>query len=153
MGKSSNKGIFKGTKGNPQLAFDNGSVIDRQKNKNNMPNYAKATIPIEKIEKYILNSNHEIGKHKAKVIKAALGFESKDASEFSLKILRIIHSGTAKPFRLEKSSYGTKYSYEIFMDGKNGKKAIFRVAFQVDNGSDIPRFTSGFVIKKERGRK
>lgn len=41
---------------------------------NALPNYEKATISRQKIERYVLDPTHSVGKNKAVVFKSALGF-------------------------------------------------------------------------------
>jgi hypothetical protein len=41
---------------------------------NALPNYRNAVIPREKLEGYVLNPMHPVGKNKAIVFKSALGF-------------------------------------------------------------------------------
>ena len=50
-------------------------------------NYQQVVIPRDKLEGYALNPDHDPGKHKARVFKAALGFEQKDWEALSQKFL------------------------------------------------------------------
>jgi hypothetical protein len=43
-----------------------------------LPNYQAAVVPRAKLEEYVLNPAHDLGRHKAIVFKSALGFEQRD---------------------------------------------------------------------------
>ena len=54
-----------------------------------LPNAHKAVVDIKKLRDYSLNPNHPVGKHKARVFKAALGITLKNAEwlrECALKV-------------------------------------------------------------------
>ena len=48
-----------------------------------LPNAASAFLDIRKLTDYVLDSDHSLGRHKARVFKAALGITSVDAAWLS----------------------------------------------------------------------
>jgi len=53
-----------------------------------LPGGQYAIIPIEKLREYCLNPEHPVGKHKARVFRAALGLRAEDATELGLALAR-----------------------------------------------------------------
>jgi hypothetical protein len=47
----------------------------------NLPHAERAVVPREKLEGYLLNLGHEVGRHKARVFGAALGMYGADERE------------------------------------------------------------------------
>jgi hypothetical protein len=60
-----------------------------------LPNSHRAIVDIEKLRDYSLNSNHPVGKHKARVFRAALGIGIEDALWLRNQALEIAMSGEA----------------------------------------------------------
>ena len=107
-----------------------------------LPNAEHAVVEIEKLLTYSLNPEHEVGKHKAAVFKAALGITLDDADWLRETILRQVVSaeaatGPASPF-------GEKYVVDMEVT-RGERSAVVRTAWIVEFGTDFPRLTSCYV--------
>ena len=106
-----------------------------------LPNCEKASVDIRKLRDYSLSPKHEVGSHKAIVFRAALGI-TMDAEWLRGLLLTIACEADAAPG--EPSPFGEKYviDSEITHQGRN---AIVRTAWIVENGTDFPRLVSCYV--------
>jgi len=76
-----------------------------------LPNYDNAFIDIRKLRDYCLNSRHPVGRHNARVFKAILGMEQKDAELLKERILRALpHSEASVSYE---DDFGTRYMVEV----------------------------------------
>jgi hypothetical protein len=60
-----------------------------------VPFCENAVFDIRKLTEYVLNPNHEDGKHKAKLFKAALNLTAKDAEPLRLALLEAVKTRDA----------------------------------------------------------
>jgi hypothetical protein len=111
-------------------------------NESKLPNAERAVVEIEKLLSYSLNPEHEVGKHKAIVFKAALGVTPDDAAWLRETILREVVGAPAVPG--PPSVYGEKYAVDIEVT-KGGRRAVVRTTWIVEYGTDFPRMTSCYV--------
>ena len=96
-----------------------------------------------------MNANHPVGQHKAHVINSVLGYNEKNWEEFSNKLFREVQKS---PFsKVSTANYGIKYEVPIIMYGKKGRFLKINTIWQIDNGSNIPRFISATFDKKKGG--
>jgi uncharacterized protein DUF6883 len=108
-----------------------------------LPNAARAVVEIGKLRDYSLNPQHEVGKHKARVFRSALGLTPDDAvwlREFILNAVRdeeVVSGPTPSPF-------GEKYVVDISA-ARAGRTAVVRTTWIVEHGMDFPRLTSCYV--------
>jgi hypothetical protein len=107
-----------------------------------LPNSDKALVEIEKLRDYSLNPNHPVGKHKARVFKAALGINIEDAEWLREKALEIASSDDAESGLV--SVFGEKYVIDCLLEFKE-KSAMVRFTWIVEFGTDFPRLTSCYV--------
>ena len=108
-----------------------------------LPNYQHAVILREKLEKYCLNPNHEsrpygssAGKHKARVFKAALGFEQTHWELLKQRILEAIPYCEA--VLGNEDEYGKRYNAPVPITGPKGRPEIVLTAWIVKQGTDYP---------------
>jgi hypothetical protein len=108
-----------------------------------LPNAERAVVAIAKLRDYSLNSQHEAGKHKARVFKAALGISSEDAEWLRDEILAAAKTGeaVARP----DSPFGINFVLDIEVE-REGRRAVVRTAWIVEFGTDFPRLTSCYVL-------
>jgi Domain of unknown function (DUF6883) len=87
-----------------------------------LPNYQKAVIPIEKIKDYVLNPDHPIGKHKARVFKAALGIAAAHADVF----VTILKASLARSpaVRGVPDAHGERWTVYHEIIGLNGQEVV-----------------------------
>lgn len=107
-----------------------------------LPNSNKALVEIEKLRDYSLNPNHPVGKHKARVFKAALGITLKDAEWLRERALERALSDDAKASAA--SVFGDKYVIDSLLEYQE-MSAIVRFCWIVEFGTDFPRLTSCYV--------
>jgi len=107
-----------------------------------LPNCHKALVEIEKLRDYSLNPNHPVGKHKARVFKAALEITLEDAEWLRERALEIALSDNAR--RSAASVFGDKYVIDSVL-GHEGMSAIVRFTWIIEFGRDFPRLTSCYV--------
>lgn len=115
---------------NPALYFESDYGI--------MPNSYLAAISENKIRGYLLNSNHPVGKDKARVLNSVLGFNYNNWNEFSDVLFNAIQKNHAS--KITQTQYGVRYNVPIKVTGKKGKSIILDTVWQIDKGSNSPRF-------------
>ena len=111
-----------------------------------LPQYRRATIPREKLERYVLDPTNEEGKHKARVFKSALGFEQSDWESLKESILEELpyHEALAD----EVSQWGKSYIVVLPIRGLNGKTANVRTVWLFKHGTDFPTLITCYVLPK-----
>lgn len=85
----------------------------------------------------------ERGRDKAIAFREALGFASDDAPEIMRQVYRWM--GAHEPSFREKTPYGSSYTADIPMHGKNGKIANVRTGWMLEPGAARMRLTSIYV--------
>lgn len=61
-----------------------------------IPNAENAVVDIRKLRNYCLNSEHEDGKHKARLFSSILGMTADDAEELRQILLKVIQTHEAQ---------------------------------------------------------
>ena len=107
-----------------------------------LPNSHKAVVRIEKLRDYSLNPNHPVGKHKARVFKAALGITLRDVDWLRERALERALTDDAKPET--PSVFGDKYVIDSVLE-YGGLSATVRFCWIIEFGTDFPRLTSCYV--------
>jgi hypothetical protein len=107
-----------------------------------LPNSHKAVVEIEKLRHYSLNPNHPVGKHNARVFRAALGITVEHAEWLRQRALEAARIGDAKG--PSPSVFGDKYVIDSVLEF-GGLSATVRFSWIIELGSDFPRLTSCYV--------
>lgn len=107
-----------------------------------LPNAENAFIDPRKLDEYLLNPDHERGKHKARVIAAATGITMDDSEAFRLTLLDAAKNGEAE-FGLA-DDYGQRFVIEWELTGSTGTSRV-RTAWIVRKNEDFPRFVTCHV--------
>ena len=115
-----------------------------------IPHSDRAAIPQEKVQGYLLNSNHPKGKHKEKVIRSVLGYNYETWKEFADKLYEEVQNSPVVD--IKRNKYGTKYETHIKLEGVKGKSLILKTVWQIDDKSDIPRLIT-ITFNKRRKKK
>ncbi|HVF92310.1 MAG TPA: hypothetical protein VNH22_19750 [Blastocatellia bacterium] len=110
---------------------------------NALPNYQNAIIPREKLEGYVLNSSHAVGKNKAIVFESALGLNQSDWEMLSRAILDELAYHEAVLGRND--AHGQRYNVTLPMNGPNGKTAHVLTAWIIKPGTNYPSFVTAMV--------
>jgi len=108
-------------------------------------NAERAVVDIGKLRDYSLNPEREVGKHKARVFKTALGITIDDAAWLRAEILQAVLEEEAEEG--PPSIFGRKYVVDVIV--AYGEKSVpVRTAWIVEHGTDFPRLTSCYVKGK-----
>jgi hypothetical protein len=107
-----------------------------------LPNAARAVVEAKKLRDYSLNDEHEVGKHKARVFRSALGLTVDDAGWLRELILNAMID--AEVAASSPSPFGEKYVVDITVV-RGERSAIVRTAWIVESGTDFPRLTSCYL--------
>lgn len=85
-----------------------------------LPNVERAVVSIVKLRDYSLNPQHDAGKHKARVFKAALGLTTDDAEWLREKILSAVKSeeAVARPV----SPFGVNFTVDTLLSARGAKR-------------------------------
>lgn len=110
-----------------------------------LPNAEHATVDVTRLRDYSLNPEHDKGKHKARVLAAAMGFTVADAERLRGMILTavLLHEATQGAT----DEHGTRYRVDFEAPGLRGPVMV-RTAWHIDAGETIPRLVSCYVKRK-----
>lgn len=117
--------------------------------KNTMPCYRKAFVDSKKFVEYSLDTTHPIGKHKALIYKEALGYDSSNYETLIKQIENYVQDDTSIPNRIENTTWGPRYQYNVPVKGLNGLERLVLTVFQIDSDSCIPRLITNYVLPQE----
>lgn len=107
-----------------------------------LPNVGAAELDIRKLEHYCLNSNHPLGRHKARVFRSALGLTGADANWLRQEILNNVTAAEAT--ELAKDRFGTRFRADFVLK-RHERRAVVRTVWIVAE-SDVPRFVTCWVV-------
>jgi hypothetical protein len=102
-----------------------------------VPNADRAIIAAEKLTAYLLNMSHKRGAAKARLL-FSLGYRS-DAADVLESDLRAQHL-SLEVTRTHENVYGVVYEIVGPIKAPNGSRVQFRSVWQIDTGTDVPRF-------------
>jgi hypothetical protein len=108
-----------------------------------IPNAELATVDIQKLRYYCLDTLHETGKHKARKFMAALGMTADDAEGLQDVLLEIVKTHDAE--LATRDEYGPRYRIDFILEWK-GRTARIRSGWIIEVNSTIPRLTSCYVL-------
>jgi hypothetical protein len=109
----------------------------------NLPNADRAIVDIVKLRDYCLNPQHPYGRHKARVFRAALGFDQSRAEELRQIFLQIAPTHDAALG--EKDDFGQRYVIDFALTAAAARVDV-RSCWIIRTGEDAPRLTSCFVL-------
>lgn len=109
---------------------------------NRVPNAKNAVIADNKITKFLLAPNQ---KHYDEFV--AVGYSENNPEQLRHDLLDGLANNTAKEY--ETNAHGDK-AYEVDMILGVDRKAKFRTAWQIDKGSENPRFITAHRIGDNR---
>lgn len=114
-----------------------------------MPNYKNAITPDEKFVDYSLNENHPIGRNKAIVYKAVLGYTKENYSTLREQIHSAVISGTAKLIDVKKNPFDViEYNYIIRVTGPNGNSADVIAKYGVKKKAGKPQMITNYIKRR-----
>ena len=111
-----------------------------------LPNPERAIVDIAKLADYCLSLEHEVGKHKARVFRSALGITKADAKWLQARLLDASHLEAVHTGSL---SFGELYVIDFELKRRE-RRATARSGWIVRTGEDFPRLTTCFLLSKIR---
>jgi len=125
-------------------------MTERSPHPDRLPNCENAEIPQDKLERYCLNPDHvstpygrSSGRDKARVFKAALGFDQSTWEVLRDRILSELPYHEASLGAADE--FGQRYTVTLPITGVNGNTANVLVAWIVRLGTDYPSLVSTYV--------
>ena len=106
-----------------------------------IPNNSLAIIHPDKLRGYLLDVEHKRGKSKA-VLLHLFGYtpENWRILENDLRQYHLADDVTA----MRETPYGTRYEIRAFLKTPNGRSLLVRTIWQIDTGTEYPRFITLF---------
>jgi len=102
-----------------------------------IPNADRAVVAKDKLREYLLNLAHRRGGPKAKLL-LSMGYRAEDWQKLDADI-RANHL-PSEVDRQTDTAYGIRYEVVAPLCGSGGVPVIFRSIWQIDTGTDYPRF-------------
>ena len=102
-----------------------------------VPNAERAIIAVEKLTEYLLNMSHKRGAAKARLLLGA-GYRP-DSPRLLESDLRAQHL-SLDVARTSENPYGRVYEVDAPIKTPSGKTVRFCSIWQIDTGTDVPRF-------------
>lgn len=108
-----------------------------------IPNAENAIVDIHKLRDYCLNTEHEDGKHKARLFSSILGMTADNAEELRQILLEIVQTQEARLGRQDE--FGQRYTLDFQIEWQN-RSATLRSGWIVEHGSEFPRLTTCYPL-------
>ncbi|RKU23715.1 hypothetical protein C6503_02625 [Candidatus Poribacteria bacterium] len=113
-----------------------------------IPNAERAIVDIGKLRDYCLNSQHNIGKHKARLFAALLGMNSNDAEGLRNALLEAVKTHEARLGQRDRR--GQRYTVDFTLDW-HGRQAKVRSGWIIQSDAAPPRLVTAYPLT-ERNR-
>jgi hypothetical protein len=108
-----------------------------------IPNAENAVVDIRKLRDYCLNSEHNDGKHKARLFSSNLGMTADDAEELRQILLEVVTMHEARLGRQDE--FGQRYTVDFTIEWQN-RSATLRSGWIIEHDSEIPRLTTCYPL-------
>ncbi len=108
-----------------------------------VPNAENAVVDIRKLTNYCLNTNHEIGKHKAYIFKSMFDLTVENAERLREELPFAVKNSEAQAGKFDK--FGQRHTVDFEMR-QGAKKAIIRSGWIIEAEADFPHLTTCFVL-------
>jgi hypothetical protein len=106
-------------------------------------NAHRAVVDTRKIVDYALSPDNPVGRNKARVFAAALGFDRSNGHLLVDEIRRGVMASPAEPGVVD--AYGARYRVDMSIVGPRGS-AMVRTAWIYRTGSDVPELLTLHVL-------
>ena len=106
-----------------------------------LPNTERAIIKSEKIQHYVLSSEHTIGRSKAAFFRK-FGYSPSNWEVFEKDLRELIKVQDA--VESETSKFGTKYTVKGPLNSPSGETIIVLTVWVILKGEDFPRFVTAY---------
>jgi hypothetical protein len=108
-----------------------------------LPNGERADLD-DKLGEYVLNPQHEKGRHKARVFASALGI-TRDNAEILASALRKAAANSSDAVATGDHGFGATFEISFQFKTEKGSARVLS-AWIVRKGEDFPRLTTCFII-------
>ena len=108
-----------------------------------IPNAESAIVDIRKLRDYCLNTEHEDGKHKARLFSSILGMTADNAEQLRQILLEAVQIQEARLGRQDE--FGQRYTVDFQIEWQN-RSATLRSGWIIEHGSEIPRLTTCYPL-------
>lgn len=105
-------------------------------------------MPREKLERYLLNPEHEVGRHKARVFASALGIRQRDWEYLRGRLETAVVDAPVSSVR--QTRWGDLYELVLAVDGLNGQTHRVMTVWLVA-GEEPPRLVTAYVADEPAG--
>lgn len=110
---------------------------------NLLPHAQNGVVDIRKLRDYCLSSEHDDGRHKARLFSSILGMTADNAEELRQILLEAIKTREAQLGR--RDGFGQRYTLDFTIEWQN-RSAILRSGWIIEHGSEIPRLTTCYPL-------
>jgi hypothetical protein len=110
-----------------------------------IPNAENAYIDIRKLRDYVLDPNHHVGQHKARLFAALLDMSSNDAEELRDILLEGVKTHDALPGF--KDEYGQRYQIDLIVSWR-GREVIILSAWIIRPEENFPRLVTCYPLEE-----
>ena len=108
-----------------------------------IPNAENAVVDIRKLRDYCLNSEHDDGKHKARLFESMLRMTPDHAEELRQILLEVVKTNEAQLGRQDE--FGQRYTLDFTIEWQN-RSATLRSGWIIEHDSAIPRLTTCYPL-------
>jgi len=108
-----------------------------------LPNSQNAVIELVKLRDYCLSTEHPRGRHKARVLREALGLTVDDAEWLQQKLLDGIQNRLAE--KQETDSFGSRWRVDLPLT-RQKRSAVLRTGWIIKTGEQFPRLITCWVL-------
>lgn len=105
-------------------------------------------MPREKLERYLLNPEHEVGRHKARVFASALGIRQRDWEYLRDQLQAAVVDAPLSS--VQETPWGRLYELVLTVDGRNGQTRRV-VTIWLAAGEETPRLVTAYVADEPTG--
>jgi hypothetical protein len=113
-----------------------------------LPRADQAVVPREKLERYLLNPEHEVGRHKARVFASALGIRQRDWAYLRDQLQTAVVDAPISSVR--ETPWGGLYELVLAIDGLNDQTRRVMSVWLVA-GQEPPRRVTAYVVDEPTG--
>ena len=110
-----------------------------------IPNAENAVVDIRKLRDYALNTDHRVGRHKARLFSALLSMDAGDVEALRDELLRVVGIQDATP-GIE-DEHGQRYRID-FTFSLRGREAIILSAWIIRSNEDFPRLVTCYPLEE-----
>lgn len=114
-----------------------------------LPRGESAVVPRKKLEGYLLNPQHEIGRHKARVFASALGIQQDDWEYLRDQLQAgVVEAPVGNP---RETKWGELYEVIVAVDGLNRQTRRVMTVWLVESGDELARLVTAYVMDEPAG--